>query len=122
MRTRASRPAAVPCRRSATPAVWQMSRFPSVGPETDCRVALHLLDQGHFPGEVVARVFLVIGSVVVRLVPDIVARGGRTLHAAFRRPAGGEPSRVSALKHAHPGLWPQRRGFGWGEVRNLDVF
>src|SRR5262245_61303858 len=47
-----------------------------VSAKADCRVALDLLDQRHFPLEVFARVFREIGGVVVGLVPDVVGRGG----------------------------------------------
>src|SRR5438105_2789111 len=100
----------------------QTSRL-SVGAEPDGRIALYLIDESDFPGEIVARVLLivVVRPVVVRLVPDIVALRGRALHAALGRLAGAEPRRVSALEHTDARLRPQRRCFGRREVRKQPV-
>src|SRR5262245_25916622 len=53
----------------------------SIHPEPDRRIALHLIHERDFPLEVLAGVLEVIGAVVVRLVPDVVARGGGALYS-----------------------------------------
>src|SRR5690349_22021887 len=82
--------------------------------EADRRVALDLLEERHFPGEVVARVLLEAGLVVVGLVPDVVTRGGRALVAGFPRAL---PRRVAAVEHAHLRLRPERLHFRRCEMR-----
>src|SRR5204862_4790693 len=82
--------------------------------EADRRVALDLLEERDFPGEVVARVLLESRLVVVGLVPDVVARGGGTLTARF---PWTFPCGVAAIEHAHLRLRPQRRHLGRREMR-----
>src|SRR5436190_11593730 len=86
--------------------------------EADRRVALDLLEERDFPGEIVARVLLESGLVVVGLVPDVVAYGGGALAAGFPRAL---PCGVAAIEHAHLRLRPQRRHLGRGEVREHAV-
>src|SRR6478736_10321646 len=69
---------------------------PLVAAETNRRVALDLVHQRDFPAQVLARVLLVVGGVIVRLVPDIVALRRRALRPGFGR-AG--PAGVAVLEH-----------------------
>src|SRR4026209_974064 len=120
MPTRACRPAVSPCRPTSMPAMRKISRF-SAGAETDGRIALYLLDQRDLPGEIVPRVLLVVGCVVVGLVPDVVPRSRGTLDAALGGSARSNPRRVCALQHAPVRIRPQRRGFRRREVREQPI-
>src|SRR5436190_5044792 len=81
--------------------------------EADRRVALHLLDKRHLPGEIVASVLLEAGLVVVGLVPDVVARGARVLRARFPGPL---PCGVAAVEDANLRFRPQRLDLRRGEM------
>src|SRR3954452_21071567 len=50
-----------------------------VAAKADRGIALDLVHQRDFPAEIVARVLLVVRGVIIGLVPDVVARRGRTL-------------------------------------------
>src|SRR5688572_25836801 len=104
-----SRSSAITC--GATSRSSQRSMAPrisaSIDPELDGRIALDLLDQRDFPVEVLARVLEVVGAVIVRLVPDVVARGGGALDARLGRAA---PRRVAAFEHHH--VLEELRGLG----------
>src|SRR3954464_13109248 len=86
--------------------------------EANRRVALDLLEERHFPGEIVARVLLEAGVVVVRLVPDVVTRGGGALMAAFPR---AMHRRVAAFQHQHVGVRPMRGYVRCGELRQHAI-
>src|SRR5204862_6750617 len=82
--------------------------------EADRRVALDLLEERDFPGEIVARVLLEARLMIVGLVPDVVACRARALMARFPRTL---PRRLAAVEHAHLRLGPERLHFGRREMR-----
>src|SRR5688500_10309824 len=103
-------------RNSAAQDVGNQRRSRSVRAKADARIALDLLDERDLPGEIVARMLAIVGRVVVGLVPDVVALGRGSLDPALGRPAGRDPSLVSALQYFHLGSVPQLRDLGRGEM------
>src|SRR5581483_481646 len=86
--------------------------------KTDRRVALDLLDEGDFPGEVVACVLLEARLMVIGLVPDVIARRRGALAAGF---PGARPGGVAAIEHPHLRLRPERCDFGRREMREHAI-